>query len=62
MTIQYTYTTRMTIAFDHQFNVEMTGSLDSAITQIEWAMNEYGFTHADVIDTETGEILMIVDE
>lgn len=62
MTIQYTYTTRMTLTFDHQFNVEITGSLDSAVEQIKWAMNGYGFTHVDVIDNETGEILIIVDE
>lgn len=61
MTIQYTYTTPMTLTFDYQFHVEMTGSLDSAVAQIKWAINEYGFTHADVIDNETGEILIVVD-
>lgn len=62
MTIQYTYTTRMTLIFDHQFMVDFTGSLDSAVAQVKFLMNEYCFTHVDITDSETGEILIIVDE
>lgn len=62
MTIQYTYATKMILTFDYQFNVDFTGSLDSAVAQVKFLMNEYGFTHADVSDNETGEVLIIVDE
>ena len=62
MAIQYTYATKMILTFDYQFNVDFTGSLDSAVAQVKFLMNEYGFTHAGVSDNETGEVLIIVDE
>lgn len=55
---QYVYTTEMIIIFDDEFEVHMCDSLDHAVNKIEWASNEYGFSKADVISAETGEILI----
>ena len=55
---QYVYTVDMTIVFDDEFEVNMHDTLDAAICKIEWASGEYGFTKADVINAETGEILI----
>lgn len=57
--LQYVYTTEMIIVFDDEFEVYMRDSLDHAVNKIEWASNEYGFTKADVIDSETGEVLIV---
>lgn len=55
---QYVYTTNMIIVFDDVFEVHMRDTLDTAVCRIEWAADKYGFTKADVIDEETGEILI----
>lgn len=54
----YVYTTNMIIIFDDEFEVNMHDTLDTAVCKIEWAADTYGFTKADVISAETGEILI----
>ena len=60
MRINYTYITNVTIIFDDEFELHETDSLDNVVCKIDWACGEYGFTKADVIDSETGEILVTV--
>ena len=60
MRINYTYNTNVTIIFDDEFEINMTDSLDNIVCKIEWACGEYRFTKAEVIDSETGEILVTV--
>lgn len=38
----------------------MTDSLDNIVCKIDWACGEYGFTKAEVIDSDTGELLVTV--
>lgn len=57
--IQYTYTTKAILIFDDEFEIKMTDSFDKIVNKIEWASDEYGFTRADVIDEDTGEILLV---
>ena len=61
MTISYLYTTRVTITFDDLFYKEMTDSLDTIIERASWYISEYGFSHADIMDANTGEILVTID-
>jgi hypothetical protein len=61
MKIQYTYATPMTIVYDEAYKFEFTGSLDEVVDVIKDAFSEYGFVTADVIDSDTGEILVTVD-
>jgi len=60
MRINYTYNTNVTIIFDDEFEINMTDSLDNVVCKINWACDKYGFTKADVIESETGEILVTV--
>lgn len=65
MKITYQYTTRMTIILDAEFRIEYdeydVDTLDSGVDKARWAMEKYGFTHADIIDSHTGEVLVIID-
>lgn len=61
MTISHVYTTRATITFDALFNMEMTDSLDNVIERASWCISEYGFSHADIMDANSGEILVAID-
>lgn len=62
MKITYEYSTYMTIILDDEFRIEYNyGSLDNAVNKARWAMGEYGFTHADIIDSESGEVLVIME-
>lgn len=60
MRINYIYNTNVTIIFDDEFEINMTDSLDNVVCKIDWACDKYGFTKADVIESETGEILVTV--
>ena len=62
MRINYYYTATATIIFDDEFEFHETDSLDNIVCKIEWAFREYGFTKAEVIDSETGELLLTVDD
>lgn len=55
---QYVYSTKMTVVFDDSFKYEVNGTLDKAVNAIEYAVDVYGFSKADVIDSYTGEILV----
>ena len=55
---QYVYSTKMVIIFDNNFKYEVDGTLDKAVNAIEYAVDAYGFSKADVIDKSTGEILV----
>jgi hypothetical protein len=48
----------MIIVFDDEFEVNLHDTFDMAVCKIEWAADTYGFTKADVISAETGEILI----
>lgn len=62
MKITYDYTTRMTITLDNEFRIEYgAGSLDNGVNKARWAMGEYGFTYADIIDSDTGEVLATLE-
>ena len=58
--INYTYTTNVTIIFDDEFELHETDSLDNIVCKIEWACGKYRFTKAEVIDSDTGELLVTV--
>ena len=60
MRINYTYTTNVTIIFDDEFEINMTDSLDNVVCKIDWACHEHGFMKAEVIDSDTGELLITV--
>ena len=60
MRINYYYTTNVTIIFDDEFEINMTDSLDNVVCKIDWACHEHGFTKAEVIDSNTGELLVTV--
>ena len=60
MRINYYYTTNATIIFDDEFELNMTDSLDNIVCKIDWACGEYGFTKAEVIDSDNGELLVTV--
>lgn len=61
MRINYYYTTKATIIFDDEFDLPMTDSLDNIVCKIDWICHEYGFTKVEVIDSDTGELLVTVD-
>lgn len=61
MTINYTYCTKMVICFDNIYEVHTTCTLDEATSIVENGFLEYGFDKADVIDAETGEVLMMAE-
>ena len=61
MKINYYYSTSATIIFNDAFELHETDSLDNIVCKIEWAFCEYGFTKAEVIDSETDELLVTVD-
>lgn len=60
MRINYYYATKATIIFDDEFELNMKDSLDNIVCKIDWACGEYGFTKAEVIDSDTGELLVTV--
>ena len=60
MRINYYYTPNATIIFDDKFELNMTDSLDNIVCKIDWACGEYGFTKAEVIDSDNGELLVTV--
>lgn len=61
MTISHVYTTKVTVIFDALFKMEMTDSLDTVIERASWCISEYGFNHADIMDANSGEILVTLD-
>ena len=62
MIIEYIYSTEMIVNFDHTFNVYFKGTLDEATAEIISFINLYGFSTADIISKETGEILVHIED
>ena len=60
MRINYYYFAKTTIIFDDEFELHETDSLDNIVSKIDWACHKYGFTKAEVIDNDTGELLVTV--
>lgn len=61
MTINYIYSTKMVIVFDDVYEVQHCGTLTEAVCIVKNGFYEYGFDKADVIDAETGEVLVMAD-
>ena len=62
MRINYYYSTNAIIIFNDAIDIKIDDSLDNIVYKIEWAFREYCFTKAEVIDSETGELLVTVDD
>lgn len=61
MTFNFTYCTKMVIIFDEEYEVQHSGTLTEAVCIVKNGFYEYGFDKADVIDAETGEVLVMAD-
>lgn len=61
ITIQHTYTTHTEVIFDQDFRMSSVGTMDDIAECVCNEMMEHKFHHADVIDAETGEVLMVID-
>lgn len=59
--IQHTYCTHVNITFDDDFEVSTCGSMDEIQEAVMLDMVKHNFTHADICDASTGEVLMVVD-
>lgn len=59
--IQHTYCTHVNVEYDNEFNVHACGSMDEIQEDVMLSMVRHEFTHADVCDANTGEVLMIID-
>ena len=61
-TIQYTYSTKGTIIFDNDlhYTFHSCKSIDAMVNQAEWFIDLYGFSKAEGIDSETGELLFTI--
>ena len=58
MTVFLYYCTSVEIIFDDEFKIYMTDNMDNVLAKIHWAFGEYNFTSADVLSTETGEVIL----
>lgn len=58
MEFKILYNTEVDIIFDAVFHVEVHDELGKIIKMIEKLAEDYGFTHVDVIDKHTGELLL----
>ena len=65
MTINLIMTVKACIYFDGSFNYENLASkyvsLDKLIDTAKSLMNTYGFMTANIVDAETGEVLVIME-
>lgn len=52
------YCTSVEIIFDNEFKIYMIDNMDNVLNKIYWAFGKYHFTTADVISTDTGEIIL----
>lgn len=65
MTIKYTMTLRANIVFDSIFTYSGMSDgcpLDDLIEKAKYCMSEYNFVTADIVDAETGEVLVEVEQ
>ena len=65
MTINFTMTVKAYIYFDGSFNYENFASnyvsLTDIIDKAKSLMNDYGFMTANIVDAETGEVLVTME-
>lgn len=61
MTINFTYSTKMVVVFDEEYEVPHNGTLTEAVCIVKNGFYEYGFDKADIIDAETGEVLAMAE-
>ena len=60
--IEVTYTTYMRVLFDDKFEIKLGGyTLNDAFAVTTNCMRKHNFTHADIMDDNTGEVLAIVN-
>lgn len=59
--IQHTYCAHVNITFDDDFNVHTCGNMDEIQEAVMLDMVKHQFTHVDICDASTGEVLMIID-
>ena len=58
MKLQLNYRTKMDICFDKTYTIsERIGTLENMIKLAEYALTAHNFYNADIIDSETGEII-----
>ncbi len=58
--IQHTYTTQVEVVLDGVFRYSAIGNLDEIAEGACEHLIKHNFTIADVISTETGEVLMVI--
>lgn len=61
ITIKHTYSTDVTIHFDKNFRMPLSGSMDEIAERAMTEMVKHNFNHADVIRNETWELLMVIE-
>lgn len=60
--VSYTYTTYMRVTFDGKFVCKLGGmNMNDAASIVAEYMTTHNFEHADVVDDDTGEVLIIID-
>ena len=58
MKLQLTYCTKMDICFDNTYTIsQKIGTLENMIKLAEYGLTTHNFHNADIIDSETGEII-----
>ena len=60
--IDYCYSTKMRVYFNNTLEMLFDGKLDGVVFKCEMLMDQYGFTCAEVIDENTGELLVTINE
>ena len=61
--IEVTYTTYIRVLFNNEFEVKLGAyTLNDAFALTTNYMRRHNFTHADIMDDNTGEVLAIVTD
>ena len=59
--IQHTYSTHVYVTYNDGFETRACGTIDEIQESTMLDMVYHNFTHADVCDANTGEVLMIIE-
>ena len=60
--IHLTYCPSITVRYDGEFESILGGfNIDDMTKRVTSCMRAHNFRHADIIDTNTGEVIMIID-
>ena len=59
--IQHTYSAHVAITYNDDFCASTCGSMDEIQEAAMLDMVHHNFTHADICDAETGELLMTIE-